>query len=73
MHDIAENTAAIAELHAELKNAITQEEKNRISGLISIRSETLNKLLDKEKALSGVDLFHGNTSIYNYFLTRLEM
>lgn len=50
---IVELEARVAKYETELDAAITVEEKQRISGLINTRTETLNRLLDEKKAQSG--------------------
>ena len=51
--DIADLEARLAKYETELDAAITVEEKQRISGLIISRTETLNRLLDEKNAQSG--------------------
>ena len=41
----------------DLKTASSDAEKSELRGLIKIRTETLNRLLDEKKALSGGKLF----------------
>ena len=46
---IASLEQVIAEYERDLRNATSEERKDKIRDLIITRNETLNKLLDKEK------------------------
>jgi uncharacterized coiled-coil protein SlyX len=50
---IADLEARVTRYEIELDAATALEEKQRISGLINSRTETLNRLLDEKKAQSG--------------------
>ena len=50
---IADLEARVAKYETDLDAATTLEEKQRISGLITTRNETLNRLLDEKKVQSG--------------------
>ena len=47
--EIASLKQVIAEYERDLRNATSEERKDKIRDLIITRNETLNKLLDKEK------------------------
>ena len=42
----------------EYKTATTEKEKDRLTGLIKVKSETLNKLLDQKAQSGGNSLRH---------------
>jgi uncharacterized coiled-coil protein SlyX len=55
---IADLEARLAIYETEYDAATTPEEKQRISGLIKVRAETLSKLLKEKQAQSGDDKTH---------------
>ena len=53
--EIAALKARIAKYEADLDAACTNEENQRLTGLIISRTETLNRLLDKEAQTSAAN------------------
>lgn len=51
--EIAELKARVAKYETDLDAATSAQEKSEIRQLINSRTETLNRLLDEKKALSG--------------------
>jgi hypothetical protein len=57
----------------QLQGATTEKEKDRLSGLITSRNETLNKLLDEKKALQTAGTIIYCSTLPLNFISRTTM
>jgi hypothetical protein len=73
--EISDLKAKIDMYETQLQGATTEKEIDRLSGLITARSETLNRVLDekKEKALQTAGTFMYCSSLPLNFISRTTM